>query len=216
MADTSIITEGGLGGYIGHALDYDAQGTAWLIVGRAPNPQNNNITVFDLLTAPRGGPISVVDHDLTPYYKIQSDIKITHTGNNLVASFTTHGTTGPDIGRVAIETWVKPGVWATTPGYEAEKGGAGGFTGDPNTGGGEVDYQRIQDMITAEEHWIKDQLTYYLEHTIRQEIVDQTAAKLAGDPGPLADLLYGRIRDGVYEQLAVWSRTKGYNPLPKP
>ena len=35
---------------------------------------------------------------------------------------------------------------------------------------------------------------------------------IVGDPGPLADLLYSRIADGVWEQLSKFGEEKGFAP----
>lgn len=114
-----------------------------------------------------------------------------------------------------IPNWIVP-----RPDGQPLKGGgaAGAFVPQEDGGGGgePVDYDRIQAMVDEGKHWVKDQMTYYLEHITVPAIVAGVSGTLSGDPGPIADLLYGRIKDGVYAELDKWQKNSGFKPDPTP
>lgn len=108
-----------------------------------------------------------------------------------------------------IPNWVVP-----RPDGQPLKGGgaAGAFVPEEGGGGEVVDYARIQAMVDEGKHWVKDQLTYYIREVTVPAVVEQVAARLSGDPGPIADLLYRRIADGTWEQLGKFGNEVGYKP----
>lgn len=214
MANTTILKQDISRGYVAHALDYDAQGKAFLAIA-IPDPNNPNIVRVPVWMAQRGQPFPLQPIGTAePVWKIDS-IDLDHTGTTLVVSMVTHEPKEAPR-NTAVEAYTIANVWATTPEFEAERGGAGGFTGDGGEPMAEVDYARIQQMINTKgdevKHWVKDQPAYVL----RTETVPSIGAELSGDPGPIADLLYRRIADGTWEQLGKWQHEKGYKPDPQP
>lgn len=144
MANTQILIQEEGRGYIGHALDYDAAGKGFLAVANA-DPNNANVVLVKVYRAERGQPFNPTPIDtMIPTWKVDA-VQMTHTGNNLVVSVTTHEP-GEAPRTTMVETRVVAGVWTTTAGFEAERGGAGGFTGGPQepNGGEPVDYNHIK------------------------------------------------------------------------
>jgi hypothetical protein len=215
MANTTILKQEVSRGYVAHALDYDAQGKAFLAIA-IPDPNNPNIVRVPVWMAQRGQPFPQQPIGTAePVWKIDS-IDLDHTGTTLVVSMVTHEPKEAPR-NTAVEAYTIPNVWATTPGFEAERGGEGGYTGsEQEPGGEEVDYARIQEMINTKgdevKHWVKDQLAYVLRTETVPAVHDGVVASLSGDPGPIADLLYRRIADGTWEQLGKFGNEVGYKP----
>lgn len=135
------------------------------------------------------------------------------SGDHLLVATSAHDTPNPipPEGRwSAMGLAHIPGVFVPFDNQAPEAGGPDAFT--PTETEVEVDYERIQTMIDAAKHWVKDQLAYVLDHDIKPAIVAEVAAKLSGDPGPVADLLYRRIADGTWEQLGKFGDEVGYKP----
>lgn len=139
------------------------------------------------------------------------------SGDHLLVATSAHDTPNPippDGRWSAMGLAHIPGVFVPFDNQAPEAGGPDAFT--PTETEVEVDYPRIQTMIDLAKHWTKDQLAYVLANFIKPQIVAEVAARLSGDPGPIADLLYKRIRDGSYEQLVAWQENFGYRPDPTP
>ena len=153
MANTQVLIQEQGRGYIGHALDYDAAGKGFMAVANA-DPANANITPVKIYRAERGQPFGTTPIGvMIPNLKVDTGcVAITHTGNNLVVSVSTHAP-GEAPRATMVETYVVAGVWTTTAGFEAERGGAGGFTGseqNPDPGGGGVTEEQLRAILRDE------------------------------------------------------------------
>lgn len=146
MPNTQVLIQETGRGYIGHALDYDAAGKGFMAVANA-DPNNANITPVRIYCAERGQPFNPVPIAIMmPNLKVDTGcVAITHTGTSLVVSVSTHAP-GEAPRATMVETYVVPNVWATTPAFEAERGGPGGYTGgeqEPNPGGGGITLEEL-------------------------------------------------------------------------
>lgn len=204
-----------------YSLSYlvDAAGNQYAAVANE-QLSNSNITWAEVHIAPAGqGFPQTPAYRVNPTNKIDR-VSIFNSGHDLIVSLVTHSTSNqypPGTPRpICIEQARINGIFATTPDFVAQRGGEGAIIvpADPLPPSG-ASMAEIQAALDLQKHWIKDQLAYVLENNIKPEIVTAVAANLSGDPGPLANLLYKRIADGVWEQLNKFGDQVGYKP-PKP
>lgn len=216
MANTQVLIQEMGRGYIGHALDYDAAGHGFMAVANA-DPANANITPVKIYRAERGQPFGTTPiATMIPNLKVDTGcVAITHTGNNLVVSVSTHAP-GEAPRQTMVETYVVAGVWTTTPGFEAERGGAGGFTGSEGEPNVEIDYNEIERRIdfvvsrivgATQTNSLVKQITTDNGQSLRQALRDDlgmsAARKVIVDTDALhaSGALYARFTETTYEQV---------------
>ena len=156
------------------------------------------------------------------------------SGSDLIVSLVGH-----DTNTARLNPWgwkALEGVYTPHTGTQPEDGAAGAYRGgnvdpEPNPNPNpEPEYRLGADEFkdaflgAAANREFYTRFQKMVENGVEQSDIDgmlhgledRLFARLVGDPGPLADLLYGRIKDGVFLELRKWQEGRGFKPDPTP